>query len=445
MMKFKIDYTNAKVSQEKLNEAFQKLKPEIEQIKSVSPLLMTKKTGYESSFFLPFDHDSIQTIKSIIREKKMLNPTMLIVIGIGGSNLGTVAVQEAIFGKLYNETNPPIKIYYADTVDSDYCALLLSQAQRELEHGNTILINLITKSGTTTETIANFELFLTLLQKYHPETYQHSIVVTTDRGSKLSQLATTSKFTVLEIPPHVGGRYSVFSAVGLFPLGIIGCDIDKLIDGAKSIFDTCTSAQPEHNYAASTAIIKYEQYNNGITIQDMFIFCVQLEGVGRWYRQLMGESIGKEFNLHGAKVEVGITPTVSMGTVDLHSVGQLYLGGPRDKGTTFISVERFAHTLVIPQNILFNTLAPHIQGKSVASIMLAILQGVKTAYRARKRPFVSLEIPEHSAYYIGQLLQYLMFEMVYLGYLLEVNPFDQPNVELYKEETRKILGKNPSL
>jgi glucose-6-phosphate isomerase len=307
--------------------------------------------------------------------------------------------------------------------------------------GHRVLINVVTKSGSTTETIANFELFLELLIQYHPDDYADYIVITTDRDSVLWHIGKQEKCTVLEIPKKVGGRYSVFSAVGIFPLGILGLDTKALLEGAHYILNHCTSLPSEENYAALTASILYAQYKKKVTIQDMFLFSVQLEGVGRWYRQLMGESIGKEFDRKGDKVEIGITPTVSMGSVDLHSVGQLYLGGPRDKGTTFVSITEQENSLVLPHFEQFEKAVAKIQGKSMVSIMDAILQGVKTAYAKHARPFISIELPECSEYYIGQLLQYKMVEMIYLGYLLNVNPFDQPNVELYKKETREILEK----
>jgi glucose-6-phosphate isomerase len=172
----------------------------------------------------------------------------------------------------------------------------------------------------------------------------------------------------------------------------------------------------------------------------MFVFSHQLRSVGAWYRQLMGESIGKERDRQGNIVERGITPTVSVGSVDLHSVGQLYLGGPRDKCSTFITIEKNKHELIIPHLAEFEQSVANIQGKSVSSILEAIVQGVKTAYTKHQRPFIALMLPEISAWHIGELLQFKMIEMMYLGYLLEVNPFDQPNVESYKIETRKLLA-----
>ena len=244
----------------------------------------------------------------------------------------------------------------------------------------------------------------------------------------------------MHIPKNVGGRYSVFSPVGQFPLAIIGLDIKELLQGACDAVQQCTLPEVEKNPAALSSIIKYEHYkNNAVNINDLFVFSVQLEAMGRWYRQLMGESLGKEFDIDGNKVDVGITPTFSVGSTDLHSVGQLYLGGPRDKFITFLDIEEYKGPIAVPNFPEFKNLVAKIQGKTLPSIMDAILKGVKEAYKKNERPFCSLVLPTLSPYYMGQLLQFYMIEIMYLGFLLRVNPFDQPHVELYKEETRKLL------
>jgi len=300
-------------------------------------------------------------------------------------------------------------------------------------------MNVVTKSGTTTETVTNFAYFYQLIKAKRPQDYHKYIVVTTDEGSPLDKIAQKEQFSTLYIPKKVGGRYSVFSPVGLFPLAMIGIDVKELLRGAHDSIESCTATEIANNFAAVNAIIKYAHYKKGVNINDFFVFSVQLESVGKWYRQLMGESIGKEFNVRGERVEVGITPTVSIGTLDLHSVGQLYLGGPRDKFTTFVSVENYQSSEDEKPQSFFPEFLADFKVRPLSFIMKAILQGVQVAYTKNKRPFCSLVLPALKPYYIGQLLQMYMIEMMYLGYLLEVNPFDQPNVELYKKETRKIL------
>ncbi len=403
------------IDEREIEEVGQRLIPEIEHLQDEIGNGYATEYG---SLNLPFDAELRDQVEALVKQKELLQPTSIVVIGIGGSNLGTVAIQEAIYGAFYNQKNPAIKIYFADTVDPRYIDDIVQLVRQELKNGHNILLNVVTKSGTTTETIVNFEIFLNLLKEQNVPEYNKSVIVTTDADSPLEVRAQKENFSVLHIPKNVVGRYSVFSSVGLFPLSVIGIDVMQLQEGARQGVKACTETALLKNPAAVSAIIKYIHYKKGMNINDLFLFCVQLESVGKWYRQLMGESIGKEFNIKGERVEVGITPTVSVGTIDLHSVGQLYLGGPYDKFTTFVSVA----------------------DKKERSLMNAILQGVQIAYEKNRRPFCTIELPELTPYYIGQLLQMYLIEMMYLGYLLEVDPFDQPNVELYKKEVRKILA-----
>ena len=438
MKKISFDYVaTSLITRDELLAAGEKLQEEIERI------VTARNQGYETDYAsinLPYDSTLSNQIKKIVEEKKSLNPTTLVVIGIGGSNLGTIAVHEAIYGKFYNEQKPEINVYFADTVDSDHIYDIILLVEQKIEKGHNVIINVVSKSGGTTETIANFEVFLYLLQHYKKENYHNYVVVTTDKGSKLWKLAKEKGFSRIAVPKKVGGRYSVFSAVGLFPLAMLGVDIDCLLAGAQSIISNCIDSDINKNMAALSAAILSIHYNKGVNIQDTFVFSVDLESIGKWYRQLTGESIGKAKNKAGNTVNVGITPTVSVGSVDLHSVAQLYLGGPYDKFTSFISVEKNKSNISLPVLDEFETLVDKIQGKPLSAIMNAIMQGTMAAYRNGKRPFVSISMPKKSAFYLGQLLQMKMIEIMYLGYLLDVNPFDQPQVELYKKETYAILA-----
>ena len=183
-------------------------------------------------------------------------------------------------------------------------------------------------------------------------------------------------------------------------------------------------------------------YEIGKNISDLFLFANDLESLGKWCRQLIAESLGKEFNKKGETVNTGITPVVSIGSTDLHSMAQLYLGGPYDKFTTFLSVENSNSHINVPTLERYSKLVFGIQGTSLESVMSAIVEGTKAAFRKGGRPFMEIKLPYKSEYSIGQFLQFKMIETIFLGYLLDVNPFDQPNVESYKEETRKILQKN---
>ena len=436
MADVRFSYEGALVPREDIFQTAEELTPEI------GNMMNATSKAYDderASINLPDDKGMLSEVRRVIEEKSRLNPEYLIVVGTGGSNLGTIAVQEAVLGRLYNQLDPPTKVLYADTIDSDYLSKMIEIVEPTLRRNSSILVNGISKSGTTTETIANFEIMVNLLRRYRKD-YEDHVVVTSDRGSQLWNLAIKKGFDVLEIPQKVGGRYSVLSPVGLFPLGILGIDIKELLGGARTMRDLCIEEDIEGNPAAVCAAIQYLHYQGGKTIFDMFLFANDLESVGKWHRQLMAESLGKEFNRKGERVNIGMTPTVSIGSTDLHSMAQLYLGGPYDKFTTFVCVEESNSDIDVPRLGDYSDLVSGIQGKSLKTIMNAILEGTKRAYEEDKRPFVEGTLPNKSERSIGQFLQFKMIDTIYLGYLLDVNPFDQPSVESYKRETRKILA-----
>lgn len=429
---------NCLVSKKDLAIIFEKLKNEIINIKDSLDHEYEDKYG---SINLPNDYDMVKKIKNLIEIKKKLNPKYIIVIGIGGSNLGTLAIQEALLGKYYNLKDSNIKIFYADTVDSDQLNDIIDIIEPALKKGEKILINCISKSGGTTETISNFEIFIDIIQKYIKE-YKKYIIVTTDEDSKFWRFAKEKGFDVLGIPKNVGGRYSIFSAVSLFPLGLIGLNIDKILEVALAMRDICLSLNIDKNIASRSACYIYKYYKMGFNIHDLFLFSPDFESIGKWYRQLIGESIGKEYNKDNKQIFCGITPTVSIGSTDLHSMAQLYLGGPYDKFTTFIKINKNKSTLKLPNFDEYSTLVNNIQQKKISEIMDAIFYGTKKSYKKGKRPFLEIVFPDKYESSIGQFLQYKMIEIMYLGFLLNVNPFDQPNVEDYKNETKSVLEKN---
>ncbi len=413
----------------------------IEQLTPEIAYLASAPNANEYAFVhLAHDKEIYKQVCALVDEKRDLHPCMLIVVGIGGSNLGTMAVQQALFGCLYNDLDPSIQIYYADTVDTDYMHSILTIAEGYLKQGKHILVNVVSKSGKTTETLVNFELFLQLLKEYRPDDYADSIVVTTDKDSPLWQLAQQAAWKTIEIPPYVGGRYSVLSPVGLFPLAMIGVDIKELLEGAAYSATQCVK-QERTNPAAASAAWQYALCKKGYALSNLFLFSNELHGLGEWWRQLMAESLGKSTKRDGVPNKDALIPIVSLGTTDLHSMGQLYLANIAPIMTTFVTFEQEQFDYTVPDYAeQFDQLVANIQGKSVAGIMRTVVQGVKKAYKKQNLPYRTIILPEKTAYCVGQFLQQSMFEVVYVGYLLDVNPFDQPAVELYKQETRELLA-----
>lgn len=385
----------------------------------------------ESSINLPDDTKILDEVLEMKEKKWTRNLRYIFDIGIGGSNLGTKAIYDGLFGHFDILTpNRYPKMIFADTNDPEFLHSLVTFLTKEIHNEDEVLINVISKSGGTTETISNFEIIMSTLKRKFPE-IEKQVVVTTDHGSKMYKTAEEKKIDILTLPASVGGRYSVFSAVGLFPLAMAGVSIKKLLQGARDMRELCTKDSLSDNPALVSAVTLFLQNKLGKNINDNFIFHPELESVGKWYRQLMGESVGKN--------GLGLTPTVSIGSVDLHSTVQLYLGGPKDKVTTFISTENNLQDVALPETLSF-PLVDSIAGKKVSEIMKAILEGVKIAYAKQQLPYIEVVLDDVSEKSIGEFLQYKMIEMMYLGKLLDVNPFDQPEVELYKIETKKILA-----
>lgn len=407
----------------------------------LAALQQAAKGFYEeehASINLPVDPEHPRMVKRLAAKYKGVS--LIVVVGIGGSNLGTMAVQEAVLGRLHNlSPGKRPRILYADTVDPDSISTINAIMEAELKAKRNVLLSAVSKSGGTTETTANFEVLLQTLQKHKKAKAKEYVVITTDQDSHFWNLAKQEGFAVLPMPHKVGGRYSVLSPVGLFPLAVLGIDIDKLLGGAAHMRQQCLRP---NNPAMLRAAMLANALSKGRTIADNFYFKTDFESVGKWYRQLMGESVGKEWDRgHTKQVHMGMTPTVSIGSTDLHSMAQLYFGGPNDKFFTLVTVRRSAAKPTVPKMPQYEALVPNIQGKQLSVIMEAIVGGVQATLIKDQRDFCIIELPDTSEQSIGALLQLHMMEMMYLAAILGVNPFDQPNVEEYKIETKRILAR----
>ena len=416
---------------------------EYELLAELTRIQEAAKGMYESeyaSITLPLDNAHLRASKRMAEKYK--SATLIIVVGIGGSNLGTIAVQEAVLGKLH-DVNPGKRprILYADTVDPESLARINAILDAELKKGGKAVLNIISKSGGTTEIVANFEVLLATLQKHKGKKAKEWIVATTEEGSHLFTFARDHGWQTLTMPKRVGGRYSVLSNVGLFPLALIGIDIKKLMDGAAHMRAECLKNGHAKNPAIIRAAILANAYRNNKRIADNFYFKSDLESIGKWYRQLMGESIGKEWNRdHNKQVHQGITPTVSIGSTDLHSMAQLYFGGPNDKFFTLVTVGAWRDDPIVPAMHEYDALVPNIQKKRLSTIMAAIADSVAITLYKKQRPFCRIKLHDAREGSIGALLQLHMMEMMYLAAILDVTFWDQPNVEDYKIETKRLLA-----
>jgi glucose-6-phosphate isomerase len=308
----------------------------------------------ESTINLPSDEELLKKVKELKNQKVSPKLKYIVDIGIGGSNLGTKAIYDAFYGyyDILEPNRSTPKMIFVDTNEENFLAKLVAFIET-LSDKEEVLVNAISKSGGTTETIANTEIVMAALEKKFPGA-KDRLVITTDEGSALWNEAEKQGIAKLGLPKQVGGRYSVLSAVGLFPLAALGLDIDALRAGAVDARTKALTTDVMQNEAVISATILYLHYRNGKNINDNFFFAPQLESIGKWYRQLMGESCGKDGK--------GITPTVSLGSTDLHSVGQLYLDGPKDKTFTFVSTEKPKYEASVPEKLQF-PLVEHLEGK----------------------------------------------------------------------------------
>ena len=421
----------AHIADEELRELRERLAPYTELVRHVL------KTGgyqeFESSINLPFD---AELLAEVLRMRDALHTPLLkyvIVIGIGGSNLGAKALYDALHGAFdVFESDRFPNLVFLDTTSPAFLSHIEKFIDTHIASAEEVAVNVISKSGSTTESIANVEIVMNLLRGRFNNAGER-LVVTTDTDSLLWNSAKERGIRTLPIPALVGGRFSVLSSVGLFPLSLIGYDIEGLRNGARYVLeDFVLRGSVEQNLSLTAAATLFNAKEKGRIINDNFFFNPELESIGKWHRQLMAESLGKEKSLDGSVINTGITPIVSIGSVDLHSVAQLYFGGPKDKFTTFVSAGETEDGMRMPDDRLFKTLAPELAERSPNEIMRAILDGVKAAYAKNDMPYMEVVLPSVSAHTLGMFLQFNMLSIMYLGKLRNVNAFDQPNVEAYK-------------
>ena len=359
---------------------------------------------------------------------------VVVCIGIGGSYLGAKAVVDALsnsFDWLTSERENPVIVYAGQNIGEDY----LYELQNLLKHKRFGII-CISKSGTTTEPALAFRLLKTQLEQQQGATAAKDLIVCiTDKShGALRILADKEHYKTFTIEDNIGGRFSVLSPVGLLPIAVAGFDIKKLIEGAQSIENQTDISVPfEKNIAAQYAAVRNELYRIGKKIEILVNFHSKLHYISEWWKQLYGESEGKESK--------GIFPAAVDFTTDLHSMGQWIQDGERTIFETVISVKTPNHTTIFPawdENLDgLNFLA----GKSVDNVNKMAELGTMIAHLDGGVPQLKIELPRLDEYYIGQLLYFFERACGISGYLLGVNPFDQPGVEAYKKNMFALLDK----
>ncbi len=361
----------------------------------------------------------------------------VVVLGIGGSYMGAWALLQACRGPFYNLLPPsrrqgPRVFFDGFNVDGQYTASLLEVLSGESDPWGLIVIS---KSGTTLETAVALRVYLEALQNHARKSgdLKHHLVVITGPQGPLGQLAQRWQAPRLEVPPGIGGRFSVLTPVGLLPAAVLGLNVVALLEGAAAMnrrfMQEPVGRNPVLDYAGVCHLWEQRQ---GVHIRVMASWTNALEGLGMWYDQLLAESLGKE--------EQGATPLTAVNTRDLHSRGQQHQQGRRDKLiTNLVLTQPPGKLLRVPAWTEDLDGLNYLAGRSYADIMAAAVQGTNQAYAQDLRPTINLRLPELNEFTLGQVFQMLMLSTVVEGKLLGINPYGQPGVQQYKQNMVRIL------
>ena len=380
---------------------------------------------------LPVNYDKEEFARIKEAAKKIREDSdVLLVAGIGGSYLGARAVVEAVKGLYHNDTEDGLKIYFCgNTISPTYLNDII-----KVTKGKRFSINVISKSGTTTETALAFRVLRKLLEdSVGPEEANKRIYATTDRAKgTLKQLADAQGWPTFVVPDDVGGRYSVLTAVGLLPIACAGIDIDALMKGAadaREAYSVCSKDNDAYRYAMTRNIL----YRKGKVVETLAAFEPDFTMMNEWYKQLFGESEGKD--------QKGLMPTSCVFSTDLHSMGQFLQDGSRTMFETYVDIKNTREDFYI------EPLEGNIDGlnfladQNMSVVNRKAMEGTILAHNDGGVPIGVIEVDSLDAYNVGYLIYFFWKACAVSGYLLSVNPFDQPGVESYKKNMFALLGK----
>lgn len=356
-----------------------------------------------------------------------------VVIGIGGSSLGARAVLESWLAE------EAVRTHFSENVDPTTFIRLLDS----LDFSKTLFV-VITKSGTTIETMSKFWIaWDRALDELGDDRAGRQFVAVTDpEKGALRPLAEEYGLETFGVPPNVGGRFSVLTPVGLLPLAVAGYPVDELLAGAAETRDLAVRTPIAENALLQASWDHYALMSRGITQTVMMAYADQLDGLSEWFAQLWGESLGKSDDRDGNKVHVGLTPIRALGVIDQHSQVQLYMEGPRDKHIVFVETREFDDDVVVPRGDGFPDALSHLVGKSLSEILAAEARGTRSALESAKRPTSRWIFDSIDARNVGAFIMAWEIVTAILGELLNINAFDQPGVELGKKIAHGLLGRD---
>lgn len=390
---------------------------------------------------LPYNQD--ETVKDIIATAKEIRKKFdyFVVLGIGGSALGPIAVFQALCHLHYNDlpksSRKGPKFYVEDNIDPERMTALF-----DVIDVKRTMFNVITKSGSTSETMSQYLIVYDALKKaLGDDAKNHIIATTSETKGNLIKIAKEEGFKTFYIPESVGGRFSELCPVGLLPASVLGINIKEMLEGAKYMDSLCKRPSLDTNPALMQAVLLDISVRKGKNIHVMMPYADSLKYISDWYAQLWAESLGKKVNNDGVAVYAGQTPVKSLGVTDQHSQVQLYTEGPFDKVVTFIGVGKYRKETPIPYgcedipDVAF--LCGHTMNELISSEMFATEYALTVAQRSNYR----ITLPEVNAFTIGELLYMFELQTAYAGEMLDVDAYNQPGVEGGKNATYAMLGR----
>ncbi len=389
---------------------------------------------------LPYASEEVLEIKQLAKKVRYMCDDF-VVLGIGGSALGMTALMQALKGPFHNAQNDDDRdaprLYVADNIDPDFFKGILDN----IDSYRTIF-NVISKSGSTAETMSQFMIAQQFLKDNLGAGYKDSMIATTDAKSGiLRDIVNQEELSSLIVPDGVGGRFSVLSAVGLFPAAVVGIDIDALLAGARFMDEMCQNEDVRKNPAALSALIYYLYYQKGRNINVMMPYSSALKDVADWYGQIWAESLGKRHDLEGDVVNAGQTPVKALGVTDQHSQLQLYVEGPDDKVITFIKVGEFDNEVRIPEAYSGISGIDYLGGTTLTRLINSELHATEITLMKNSKPNCTINVPAVNAFTLGQLLYMLEVQTSVMGKLMDINTYDQPGVEQGKLYTYGMMGR----
>jgi glucose-6-phosphate isomerase len=392
---------------------------------------------------LPYNQESVvKDIEDYVNAMKD-DIDAFVVLGIGGSALGPLAVQQALNHPFYNELprekrNGYPKLYVLDNVDPERLVYFFQNVDP-----TRCLYNVISKSGSTSETMSQFMIIQQLLEeKLGKEGAKRLIVCTTDAVSgNLITIAKAEGYKYFIIPSAVGGRFSELTPVGLLPAAFCGLDIKGFLVGAADMDEACKNDDIFNNPAHMYALLHYIGMTNGKNISVVMPYADSLRLISDWYAQLWAESLGKQFDNDGKVVNVGQTPVKALGVTDQHSQVQLYAEGPFDKIIVFLGVDEYRETITIPKTYSDMPSLGFLGGVTHNDLIKTEQAATEYAITKTGRPNMTLTLPKVTAHTLGQLLYFFEVATAYAGELLNIDAFDQPGVEEGKNATYAMFGR----